>query len=105
MKFVLYAEHLIFQLILFWFFFGAYRIIGFDKNNFTFHNNRGNFEDADLMTTLYYTAMMHSLTGVQDVSPTSPASRALTALHTILSHSFGTLAVFDLVSGGSQANA
>jgi hypothetical protein len=108
MKFTLCAEHLIWNLAVFWFFFGSYRIIGFDKRNFSFNNNRGDAEDADLMTTLYYTALMHTRTGVKDVAPTSPASRALTAIHTIVSHAFGTAMVFDLVSGPeaeSVANA
>lgn len=105
MKFVLYAEHLIAQLIAFWFFFAAYRMIGFDKRNFTFYNNRNDNEDADLMTSLYYTAMMHTNTGSRDVTPTSPASRALAALHVLATHAFGVGLVFDLVSGPGLTNA
>jgi hypothetical protein len=105
MKFTLCAEHLIWNLIVFWVFFGSYRLIGFDKRNFSFFNNRQDAEDADLMTTLYFAAMTHTNTGSRDVAPTSPVSRALVALHVILTHAFGTALVFDLVSGpGAAAN-
>lgn len=96
MKFELFAEHLIYQLIVFWFFFAVYRIIGFNASNFTFENNRNNHEDADLMTTLWYTVATHTSLGSRDVMPTAPGSRAASALHALATFLFGTHQTFNL---------
>lgn len=101
MKFELMAEHMIFQLIVFWFFFAVYRIVGFNPANFTFQNNRNNHADSDLLTTLWYTVAVHTRIGACDVLATSPASRAASALHALATFVFGTNQVVDLVSAPS----
>jgi hypothetical protein len=98
MKFELVAENLIYQLIVFWFFFAFYRIIGFNAKNFTFSNNRENREDADLMTTLWYTVATHTRLGSRDVAPTSPGSRAISSIHALATYLFGPTSVYNLVS-------
>lgn len=101
MKFELFAEHLIYQLVVFWLFFAMYRIIGFNSNNFSFYNNRDNHADEDLMTTLWYAVSIHTTLGTGDVNATSPGSRAVSALHVLATYLFGPHMVFDLVTPAS----